>query len=379
MATEQWSTRRGAPRGGHEWWPHIWSHREQLLEVARHGSMSAEDAEDAVHEAMLRAVERPELDDERLGDWLRAVTVRLCADRYQQVRREVEAGRRAMAASAGAAPLDEMVCDREEARWLARRSRGLPGRQAEALRLRAEDLDVGQVATRMGLSRRTVESLLARARRTLRHALAGTLALWSCVSPVRRLGSAGQAAVASTAAAVAVLGLAVPAAPRPTPSPPAPPGTRRTHPVQASSVPDRVVKALPPSATGSADGPGRGARPGRSSSAPTAGRTDPGSALLGLTVGSAMPRVSVPSGLRLPSLPSLPEQPVTKELDLSAVPTTSPPKPLPSAPPSDAVPPPECPVGGNDPSTGKLRPVAATPAEAEGVANIEGRRVGSAV
>ncbi|MFE2987621.1 RNA polymerase sigma factor [Streptomyces sp. NPDC059262] len=203
--------------------------------------MSAEDAEDAVHEAMLRAVERPELDDERLGDWLRAVTVRLCADRYQQVRREVEAGRRAMAASAGAAPLDEMVCDREEARWLARRSRGLPGRQAEALRLRAEDLDVGQVATRMGLSYRTVESLLARARHTLRHALAGTLALWSCVSPVRRLGSAGQAAVASTAAAVAVLGLAVPAAPRPTPSPPGPPGTRRTHPVQASSVPDRVV------------------------------------------------------------------------------------------------------------------------------------------
>ncbi|MGX1673554.1 RNA polymerase sigma factor [Streptomyces sp. NPDC055400] len=348
MATEPWSTRRGAPRGGHEWWPRIWSHRDRLLEVAGRGSMSAEDAEDAVHEAMLRAVERPELDDERLGDWLRSVTVRLCADRHQQVRREVEAGRRAMAATAGAAPLDEVVCDREEARWLARRSGGLPARQAEALRLRAEDLDVGQVARRMGLSYRTVESLLARARRTLRQALAGTLAVWSCMYPVRRLGAAGQAAVASTAAAVAVLGLAVPAPSR-LPEPPrsAPSAARRTHPVQVSSVPDRGVKAVP-SATDSADGPGRGARPGRGNGAPTAGRTGLASGPLGLpaeSVESVMPRVSVPSGLRLPSHPShpshpsLPEQPSATELDLPAVPTTSEvPKSLPSALPSDTVP-----------------------------------------
>ncbi|MER7201660.1 sigma-70 family RNA polymerase sigma factor, partial [Streptomyces sp. NPDC000188] len=196
MATDPWSTRRGAPRGGDERWPRIWSHREQLLTVARRRSVSAEDAEDAVQEAMLRAVERPESDDDRLGDWLKTVTVRLCADRYQQVRREVEAGRRAVAAAAVAAPLDEAVCDRDEARWLARRSGELPARQTEALRLRAEDLDVGQVARRMGLSYRTVESLLARARRTLRHTLAGTLsalAAWSCGYPVRRLGAAGQA------------------------------------------------------------------------------------------------------------------------------------------------------------------------------------------
>ncbi|MGW6400704.1 sigma-70 family RNA polymerase sigma factor [Streptomyces sp. NPDC055134] len=350
MAAEPWSTRREAPRGGHEWWPRIWSHRDQLLEVARRRSMSAEDAEDAVHEAMLGAVERPGLDDERLGDWLRSVTERLCADRHQQVRREAEAGRRALAAAAGAAPLDEVVCDREEARWLARRSGGLPAHQAEALRLRAEDLDVGQVARQMGLSYRTVESLLARARRTLRHALAGTLAVWSCVWPMRRLGAAGQAAVASTAAAAAVLGLAVPAPSRlPSPPPPAPSAARQTHPVQVSPVPDRVVKAVP-SATGSAAGPGRGARPGRGNSArPTAGHTGLGSGRLGLPVESVMPRVSDPSGLRLPSPPSLdslhslPEKPSTTRLDLPAVPTASEvpktlPSDLPSTLPSDAVP-----------------------------------------
>ncbi|MFE6805579.1 sigma-70 family RNA polymerase sigma factor [Streptomyces sp. NPDC057681] len=341
MAAEPWSARRGAPPGGHESWPRIWSHRERLLEVARRVCMSAEDAEDAVHEAMLRAVERPELDGEPLGDWLRSVTVRLCADRYQQVRREVEAGRRAMAATAGAAPLDEAVCDRDEARWLARRSGELPARQAEALWLRAEDLDVGQVARRMGLSYRTVESLLARARRTLRRALAGTLAAWSCVYPVRRLGAAGQAAVASTAAAVAVLGIAVPAPSRDAPPRPVPSAARQTHPVQAPSVPDEVVKAVP-SATGSAADPGRSARPGRGSSTPTAGRTGLGSGLLGLPAQSAMPRVSVPFVLRLPSppsLPSRPERPSAAELGLPAVPTAyEVPKPLPSALPSGAVP-----------------------------------------
>ncbi|MFE4250221.1 RNA polymerase sigma factor [Streptomyces sp. NPDC056910] len=361
MAAEPWSTRRGAPRGGHESWPHIWSHRDQLLEVARRGSMTAEDAEDAVHEAMLRALERPGPDDERLGDWLRTVTVRLCADRHQQVRREVEAGRRALAATAGAAPLDELVCDREEARWLARRSGRLPARQAEALRLRAEDLDVGQVARRMGLNPRTVESLLARARRTLRHALAGTPAVWSCVHPVRRLSAAGQAAVASTAAAVAVLGLAVPAPSRlPRPPRPAPSAARQAHPVPTSSVPepdrvDEAVKAVP-AATGSAadSDSDRGARPGRGSSArPAAGRTGLGSGLPGLPVEAVMPRVSVPSGPRLPSLPSpssypsyrshpsyppLPspaEQPSATELRLPSVPTASEVrKTLPSGPPS---------------------------------------------
>ncbi|MFB8266070.1 RNA polymerase sigma factor [Streptomyces sp. NPDC055955] len=361
MATEPWSTRRGAPHDGHESWPRIWSHREQLLEVARRGSVSAEDAEDAVHEAMLRALERPGLDDERLGDWLRTVTVRLCADRQQQVRREVEAGRRALAATAGAAPLDEVVCDREEARWLARRSVRLPARQAEALRLRAEDLDVGQVARRMGLSRRTVESLLARARRTLRHVLAGTLAVWSWVYPVRRLSAAGQAAVASTTAAVAVLGLAVPVPSRlPAPPRPAPSAVRQAHPVPTSSVPephrvDEVVTAVP-AATGSAADSGRGARPGSGSSVrPAAGLTGLGS---GLSVESVMPRVGVSSGPRLPSLPSpssypsypsyrshpscppqpsLSEQPSAAELRLPSVPMASEvPTTLPSAPTSDA-------------------------------------------
>ncbi|MFD8519069.1 RNA polymerase sigma factor [Streptomyces capillispiralis] len=196
-----------------ERWERMWGHREHLLKVARRRSMSQEDAEDAVHEAMLRAAERPDLDDERLGAWLTTVTMRLCVDRYRQVHREAEVRTSPTLVAPGPVPVEEAVCDRAEARWLAVRSGELPARQAEALRLKSLDLDVGQVAVHMGLSYRTVESLLARARRTLRNSLAGTLglALFLCGRGRPRTGGKAQAvAVASTAATLAVAGFVVP-------------------------------------------------------------------------------------------------------------------------------------------------------------------------
>jgi hypothetical protein len=105
------------------------------------------------------------------------------------------------------------VCDRAEARWLAVRSGELPARQAEALRLKSEDLDVSQVAVRMGLSYRTVESLLARARRTLRASLAGTLGAVLFQLGRGRPRGAGKAqtvAVTSTAATLVVAGFVLP-------------------------------------------------------------------------------------------------------------------------------------------------------------------------
>ncbi|MFF5016487.1 sigma-70 family RNA polymerase sigma factor [Streptomyces sp. NPDC001165] len=196
-----------------ERWQRMWSHREQLLKVARRRSMSLEDAEDAVHEAMLRAAERPDLDDERLGAWLTTVTMRLCVDRHRQVNREAEVRSSPTLHAPGPVPVEEAVCDRAEAKWVAVRSGELPARQAEALRLKSEDLDVGQVAVRMGLSYRTVESLLARARRTLRASLAGTLGLVLFLLGRGRPRGAGKAqavAVTSTAATLAVAGFVLP-------------------------------------------------------------------------------------------------------------------------------------------------------------------------
>ncbi|MFI2206788.1 sigma-70 family RNA polymerase sigma factor [Streptomyces sp. NPDC020192] len=316
---------------GEERWQRMWSHREQLLKVARRRSMSQEDAEDAVHEAMLRAAERSDLDDERLGAWLTTVTMRLCVDRYRQVNREAEVGSRPTLVAPGPVPVEEAVCDRAEAKWLAVRSGELPARQAEALRLKSEDLDVSQVAVRMGLSYRTVESLLARARRTLRASLAGTLALVLFLVGRGRLRGGGKAqvvAVTSTAATLAVAGFVLPyavnaggngngPAPRPTVS-----GAAQVRLSDATSR-GRTPK------TGTSSPPAPGAR-GRTPS-PT-GETSLPVPVPSLPVVSSSPL----PGLSAPQVPQLPGVP--KVPDLPDLPTGSAASSLPSLPPAQAAP-----------------------------------------
>ncbi|WP_369258339.1 RNA polymerase sigma factor [Streptomyces sp. R35] len=331
-------------QAAHDRWERMWSHREHLLKVARRRSMSPEDAEDAVHEAMLRAAERPDLDDERLGGWLTTVTMRLCVDRYRQVNREAEVHRSPTLAAPGPVPVDEAVCDRAEAKWLAVRSGELPGRQAEALRLKSEDLDVGQVAVRMGLSYRTVESLLARARRTLRNSLAGTLGLalflWGR-GKLRAGGHAQAVAVTSTAATLVVAGFVLPyvhdgdgqdTAPRPSVSRMAQTTTQTVRPdgvgrVAAPNARDLSAASTSPAAT------------------PTVPPGDHHRSLLPLPVprlpDASLPPVpsvpdvpGVPGVSDLPSVPGLPDLPAT-----STVPTTLPALPaLPEALATPSVP-----------------------------------------
>lgn len=331
-------------------WQRAWSHREHLLKVARRRSMSPEDAEDAVHEAMLRAAEQPHLDDERLGAWLTTVTMRLCVDRHRQVRREADPGRAAALVPPGPAPVDELVCDRAEATWLARRSGELPARQAEALWLKSEDLDVGQVAHRMGLSYRTVESLLARARRTLRNSLAATLALllWLCGrGRPRGAGNAHVVAAASTAATLAVAGFVAPYAhdwsqDGPSPSP-VTSGVTGVHTADGARPPlsSPTVPAI------SERRPGPDARSGAPSSPPLL----PKPALPSLPALPAVPEVP-----EVPGMPDVPDVPDVPEVAVPSVPplpsgnvTTLDTPSAPAAPPVPVAEPPALPVHVPDP------------------------------
>ncbi|MEU2157648.1 sigma-70 family RNA polymerase sigma factor [Streptomyces sp. NPDC019396] len=287
-----------------ERWQRAWSHREQLLKVARRRSMSLEDAEDAVHEAMVRAAENPHLDDERLGAWLTTVTTRLCVDRYRQVHRETEVRSSPTLLAPVPVPVEEAVCDRAEAKWLAVRSGELPARQAEALWLKSEDLDVSQVALRMGLSYRTVESLLARARRTLRNSLAATLgvALW-VIGRGRQGGNAQAVAVSSVAATLAVAGLVLPYAhdaEGPSSRPPSPSVSQ-----SSKGMPGARPTTSAPAGGGDAGQPAASSRPGRSGDA---GALVP-----------PLPRLpSVP--LTAPTVPDVPEVAEVPEVPLPEVP-----------------------------------------------------------
>ncbi|MEV6116102.1 sigma-70 family RNA polymerase sigma factor [Streptomyces sp. NPDC052109] len=324
-----------------ERWQRMWSHREQLLKVARRRSMSQEDAEDAVHEAMLRAAERPDLDDERLGAWLTTVTMRLCVDRYRQVNREAEVGSRPTLVAPGPVPVEEAVCDRAEAKWLAVRSGELPARQAEALRLKSEDLDVSQVAVRMGLSYRTVESLLARARRTLRASLAATLALVLFLVGRGRLRGGGKAqvvAVTSTAATLAVAGFLLPYA--------LDAGGNGNGPAPRPAVAgDAQVRR--------SDATGRGHTPKTPTSRPPApgARSRTPSPTGGTSLPLPVPLASLPNvsssplpGLPAPQLPGVPKVPdLPTGSAASSVPSLPPVSALPAAPLSSPVPVPRLP------------------------------------
>ncbi|MGW0735351.1 sigma-70 family RNA polymerase sigma factor [Streptomyces sp. NPDC002851] len=309
----------------HARWEHLWSHREQLLKVARRRSLSAEDAEDAVQEAMLRAVENPrlDLDDPRLGAWLTTVTMRLCIDRYRQVNREAEVRRIPRLVAPRPAPVDEVVCDRAEAKWLAFRSEELPARQAEALRLKAEDRDVGQVAQEMGLSYEAVESLLARARRTLRNSLAGTLGLvlWLCGRgrSTQTGGNVQAAAVASTAATLAVVGLVFPFVHEPDRSGQPPQGVT-SEPVGPGVVSDQADPAEDDRTP--AHSPAGGRMPAWQRAAPSGVLTMlPEVSVPDVDVPEVnVPEVAVP-GVGVPDVPQVPRLPDAS--DVPGVPGTS--------------------------------------------------------
>lgn len=259
-------------------WERIWSHREQLLRVARRRSASAEDAEDAVHEAMVRAAQSADVDEDRLGAWLTSVTVRLCADRFRQVNREAQAHTRWVRTIPGAVTVEEAICDRAEAAWLAGRSGDLPKRQAEALGLQAEGMDLSEIARHMGLSYRAVQSLLARARKALRAILAGTLAVAVFVwrgRPRATPGATQTVALVSAAASLAIAGLGL------TLTSPAEAETRkgpaqRLSPVEESihaQAPVTLASPEEPDEPGASSGPARPGAAGALLGLPDVGET----------------------------------------------------------------------------------------------------------
>lgn len=198
-------------------WGQIWACHTLLLRVARRYGADTHEAEDIAQEAMLRAAEHPEIGDDRLQAWLVTVTRRLCMDghrrRSSEIRRWERASRQAVVQQPPGQRPEEQVCDRSEAVWVASRATELlPPRQAEALHLIAAGCDVQQVASKLGVNYCAAESLLARARRTLRAALtagAGAVA-WIWRGPATTASNSASMALASVAAVGGVAIVVIP-------------------------------------------------------------------------------------------------------------------------------------------------------------------------
>jgi len=153
-------------------------HLSGVLAVARRMLRDEAEAEDVAQEAMLRlwrSAEGIEVGAPGLRPWLRRVVSNLCVDRMRSGKRLVvvdEVPERAEAATQQSEVEAQDVSQRVDAALKA-----LPDRQRTALTLfHYEGMSQVEIGQFMGISDEAVESLLARARRSLKAALRDELA-----------------------------------------------------------------------------------------------------------------------------------------------------------------------------------------------------------
>ena len=229
-------------------WPEIAAHRERLVRVARRRVATREDAEDVVHEAMLRCATFEELDEARLGQFLTAVTMRLCADVHRSSERAARAFRR-LGYDDVPSP-EEAACAAAEVDELRALLATLPDKQRDVLVDRASGMSVSQISSRHALTYKATESALSRARSTMRLALAAGLSfLGALAATVRRRPSVALAAPLTALAFVTVVHT-------PYQGSEAPPVVRLQPPV-ARTRPVSTAGATAPATAGAAAGSAR--------------------------------------------------------------------------------------------------------------------------
>ncbi|MCK2236617.1 MULTISPECIES: RNA polymerase sigma factor [unclassified Crossiella] len=227
---------------------------QQAVVRIRAAGASKEQAEDCVQDAVVdllagahrTPVERPEA-------WLTTVSRRRFVDQLRRRRREQTALARSDAQTriTGSDP-SEAIADRDQARWMAAALDELPSTTREVVQRAGAGMPPEQIATELGLSARSVESHLTRARRLLRR-LAAAAVLPACLAfgGLWRWLGAGKAAgvkVALTAVTVplALGSLAVlPSLPGTGPTPEPPPLALVELPKPISPDPGPVAGTAP--------------------------------------------------------------------------------------------------------------------------------------
>ncbi|MFC4327880.1 RNA polymerase sigma factor [Streptomyces andamanensis] len=148
-------------------WDVIAGHRERLMRLVRRRLPNAQDAEDCVQEAMLRAAAHGNLDRERIGPFLTSVALRLCVDHYREQERRRRLLRRAADARTPELP-DEGVCDQDFGRWLLRQADLLRGRERQVVLARAQGISTLEFARMHQISVKAAEGAFTRGRARLR-------------------------------------------------------------------------------------------------------------------------------------------------------------------------------------------------------------------
>ncbi|MDX3451833.1 sigma-70 family RNA polymerase sigma factor [Streptomyces sp. ME02-8801-2C] len=155
-------------------WGEIAGHQERLMRLVRRRLPTAQDAEDCVQEAMLRAAAHDNLDRERIGPFLTSVALRLCVDHYRELERRRRLVGRTAHVSRPVLP-DEDVCDEDFGRWLLRQVQQLRGRERQVMLARADGISTMEFARMHRISLKAAEGAFTRGRARLRLVCAQTL------------------------------------------------------------------------------------------------------------------------------------------------------------------------------------------------------------
>ena len=180
-------------------WEAAWAERPRLLAIARRRCRNRAEAEEIVSEAILRCVTHPRLDPRRLPALLTALVMRLCVD---ELRARALLDRNGPRTFTRPDDAEADVLDRAEAQWLSAEMARLADSERAALTARMLGLTVEETAEALGVSYKSAESALGRARRKMRTVWARTLGI---VLPWRWRRRGGATAGLVVAAVVVTL------------------------------------------------------------------------------------------------------------------------------------------------------------------------------
>jgi RNA polymerase sigma factor (sigma-70 family) len=188
-------------------WAVVLPHAERLRRIAARRLASADEADDVVQEAMLRAVTFPQLNADYAGQFLTSVTVRLCADVHRDRDRQLRVGVRDAVRAVPYTDPHEALLDDAEARWLYGECLKLPGRERAVVLARASGLSVREAAGTLGVGVKSAEAALTKARHRMRRLVhaAGALVV-ILVGKARRVSAP---MLVTTSMSVLVVGSAV--------------------------------------------------------------------------------------------------------------------------------------------------------------------------
>lgn len=190
-------------------------HRSVLLAHARKKLLSAEAAEDALQETLIRAYRAlPRFNGQyKLGPWLHRIMANVCVDEINRRRRDSERFDKVSSqpsARTHAPGVEEELGLEFDDTELHLALNELPATHREALELRfIDELEYHEVASAVGASEQNVRARVSRARASVRSALKGVAALpLFLLGLLRRGEKAAAAATSSTGAMVGGSGLA---------------------------------------------------------------------------------------------------------------------------------------------------------------------------